>query len=107
MAVFNYVRTLLHSSGRAESLQTKSHDASAQNLVGRSLPIYFCMCSLSSPEAGGRKFLEADLRPTNEQTIAEQLSPTGSVSTSSLPTQVAQNFRNPICATDVKIVGKH
>ena len=62
MAVFNYVRTILHSSGRAEPLQTKSHDVSAQNLVGRSLPIYYYMCSLSSPEAGGPELLKIDLR---------------------------------------------
>ena len=92
MGAFNYVRTLLHWSPRPESLQTKSRDITAQNLDGQYLSIYFYMCSLSSPEAGGPKFLKTDLRLTNEKTIAEQPSHTVSVSASALPARVAQNF---------------
>ena len=89
---FNYVRTLLHWCDRPESLQTKSRDTTAQNLDGQSPSTYHYMCALSSPEAGGPKFLKTDFRPTNEKTIAEQPSPAVSVSASPLPAQVDQNF---------------
>ena len=66
----------------AQSLCRQNRTTSVRRILSDGISPYTTICVHSSSEAGGRKFLGADLRPTNEQTIAEQLSPTVSVSTS-------------------------